>query len=588
MCGIYGYLGKKNAIKKSIEGLHKLEYRGYDSAGIAYVRNKKIVIEKSLGNVQNLKELLNFKIKSNLAIAHTRWATHGKISLENCHPHSSENFVLVHNGIIENYDILKKDIDEQLDSQTDSEIIVKIVEKFYKNSNKNLKNDEKILQSIQKTINVLKGSWACLLIEKNKPDKIYIFKNKSPLLIAVSKEESIIASDIYAMSDDKNAKYKYFNVKDFNIGKIEKNNFQIYNKNLKKIKLKSIKNNCENINLENDCKHKMLKEIKEIPFAIKATKKGIKNNSFKKLASLLNSFSNITIVGCGSAYHAGLYGKYIIEKHLKVNVNVELASEYRYKTQINNQNELVLAISQSGETADTLAAIEIAKEKGVKTAVITNVSSSSITRICDYVILTCAGKEIAVAATKTYATQLLALYMLTMRAKKKRISKNIEKFAENTINAFDFKKFLSIKNFQKFFFIGRLSDSITAFEASLKIKEIAYVHSEGYPAGELKHGTLSLLDDKSLVFAIVTQKSILEKTLNAVNEVKARGAKVVIITQYKNEIKEENLISLQKINEDLMPIISIIPLQLFAYNVSVLKGLNPDRPRNLAKSVTVE
>lgn len=588
MCGIYGYLGKKNAIKKSIEGLHKLEYRGYDSAGIAYVRNKKIVIEKSLGNVQNLKELLNFKIKSNLAIAHTRWATHGKISLENCHPHSSENFVLVHNGIIENYDILKKDIDEQLDSQTDSEIIVKIVEKFYKNSNKNLKNDEKILQSIQKTINVLKGSWACLLIEKNKPDKIYIFKNKSPLLIAVSKEESIIASDIYAMSDDKNAKYKYFNVKDFNIGKIEKNNFQIYNKNLKKIKLKSIKNNCENINLENDCKHKMLKEIKEIPFAIKATKKGIKNNSFKKLASLLNSFSNITIVGCGSAYHAGLYGKYIIEKHLKVNVNVELASEYRYKTQINNQNELVLAISQSGETADTLAAIEIAKEKGVKTAVITNVSSSSITRICDYVILTCAGKEIAVAATKTYVTQLLALYMLTMRAKKKRISKNIENFAENTINAFDFKKFLSIKNFQKFFFIGRLSDSITAFEASLKIKEIAYVHSEGYPAGELKHGTLSLLDDKSLVFAIITQKSILEKTLNAVNEVKARGAKVVIITQYKNEIKEENLISLQKINEDLMPMISIIPLQLFAYNVSVLKGLNPDRPRNLAKSVTVE
>ena len=588
MCGIYGYLGKKNAIKKSIEGLHKLEYRGYDSAGIAYVRNKKIVIEKSLGNVQNLKELLNFKIKSNLAIAHTRWATHGKISLENCHPHSSENFVLVHNGIIENYDILKKDIDEQLDSQTDSEIIVKIVEKFYKNSNKNLKNDEKILQSIQKTINILKGSWACLLIEKNKPDKIYIFKNKSPLLIAVSKEESIIASDIYAMSDDKNAKYKYFNVKDFNIGKIEKNNFQIYNKNLKKIKLKSIKNNCENINLENDCKHKMLKEIKEIPLAIKATKKGIKNNSFKKLASLLNSFSNITIVGCGSAYHAGLYGKYIIEKHLKVNVNVELASEYRYKTQINNQNELVLAISQSGETADTLAAIEIAKEKGVKTAVITNVSSSSITRICDYVILTCAGKEIAVAATKTYVTQLLALYMLTMRAKKKRISKNIENFAENTINAFDFKKFLSIKNFQKFFFIGRLSDSITAFEASLKIKEIAYVHSEGYPAGELKHGTLSLLDDKSLVFAIITQKSILEKTLNAVNEVKARGAKVVIITQYKNEIKEENLISLQKINEDLMPIISIIPLQLFAYNVSVLKGLNPDRPRNLAKSVTVE
>lgn len=588
MCGIYGYLGKKNAIKKSIEGLHKLEYRGYDSAGIAYVRNKKIVIEKSLGNVQNLKELLNFKIKSNLAIAHTRWATHGKISLENCHPHSSENFVLVHNGIIENYDILKKDIDEQLNSQTDSEIIVKIVEKFYKNSNKNLKNDEKILQSIQKTINVLKGSWACLLIEKNKPDKIYIFKNKSPLLIAVSKEESIIASDIYAMSDDQNAKYKYFNVKDFNIGKIEKNNFQIYNKNLKKIKLKSIKNNCENINLENDCKHKMLKEIKEIPFAIKATKKEIKNNSFKKLASLLNSFSNITIVGCGSAYHAGLYGKYIIEKHLKVNVNVELASEYRYKTQINNQNELVLAISQSGETADTLAAIEIAKEKGVKTAVITNVSSSSITRICDYVILTCAGKEIAVAATKTYVTQLLALYMLTMRAKKKRISKNIENFAENTINAFDFKEFLSIKNFQKFFFIGRLSDSITAFEASLKIKEIAYVHSEGYPAGELKHGTLSLLDDKSLVFAIITQKSILEKTLNAVNEVKARGAKVVIITQYKNEIKEENLISLQKINEDLMPIISIIPLQLFAYNVSVLKGLNPDRPRNLAKSVTVE
>lgn len=590
MCGIYGCVGTKNAVTSAIAGLQKLEYRGYDSAGIAYINGKnKIEIVKALGNVENLKNQVNEKVFSRLSIAHTRWATHGKTTLENCHPHFSENFVLVHNGIIENFEELKNEINEKTYSETDSEIIVKLIEKIYKNfSNNSMENDKKILFSIKKATEKMKGSWAVILLCKNNPKKMFVFKNKSPLILATNNKESIVASDINAINGDEKSKFKYYNLNDFNIAEISDNNIKIYDKNLKKIKLKEIKKQCEIINLNNNYKHKMIKEINEIPFAICETKKRIKNKDFKKLISQMPSFSQITIVGCGTAYHAGLYGKYIFEKYLGVNVNVELASEYRYKTQIKNENELVIAISQSGETADTLAAIEIAKKKGAKTAVITNVCSSTITRMCDYVILTHAGTEVAVAATKSYITQILALYMLAYKTINKRISKNIGQVAKTIIDLYDYNFFKSFEKMQKFFFIGRLCDSASAQEASLKLKEIAYVHSEGYPAGELKHGTLSLVDDNSLVVAIITQKSVLEKTLNAVHEVRARGAKVIVLSQFDDEIKNENLFKLPKANEDIMPLFSILPLQLFAYNFSLSKGLNPDMPKNLAKSVTVE
>ena len=587
MCGIYGYIGKQNAVKQVISGLEKLEYRGYDSAGLAYFNKKQnIEILKAVGKVENLKKLVKQKFSS-LAIAHTRWATHGKPALENCHPHTSKNFAVVHNGIIENYQELKKEITEKLYSNTDTEIIAKLLEKYYKKSENIEENNKNILNSIKNVAKKLKGSWAVALIVKNNPKKIYVIKNKSPLIVATNGLESFVSSDINAISGNKNL-LNYFSLNDGNIAEISEENIVFYNENLEKVVLEKTKKTCF---LENNLKyysHKMLKEINEIPFAIKTTKKRINNSIFKKFINNFNNFSAITIIGCGTAYHAGLYGKFIIEKMLEKKVSVELASEYRYKTQIRTQNELVLAISQSGETADTIAALEIAKQNGACVAVITNVCGSSITRICDYVFLTHAGQETAVAATKSYVSQVFVLYKIACAVNKKRIARCLEKKAEETILRFNEPSLSKFYDCNKFFFIGRLCDYSTAMEGSLKIKEISYVQSEGYPAGELKHGTLSLVDDNSLVVAIITQKSIKEKTLNAVHEVKARGAKVLIVTQFDGLENEGEVLKIPKCNENIISLLSVIPLQLFAYHFSVFKGLNPDKPRNLAKSVTVE
>lgn len=586
MCGIYGCCQRAKAAKSALCGLEKLEYRGYDSAGIAFLEGEKIEIIKSVGKVSNLKIKVGEKV-SNIAIAHTRWATHGRATALNCHPHTSENFIIVHNGIIENFKELKSNISEKFYSETDSEVIAKLLEKNFDELSEISDINERILNSIIKTQNQLIGSWAVILICRKNPLKIYAFKNKSPLIVARGKGENHVASDINAFGKEEKNILKYYNLNNRNIAEISQENIIFYDEKLNKIEIKEIKKQCEICQENCNYKHKMLKEINEIPKAIFNTKKHIKNSDFKNLSKKLKNYSKITIVGCGTAYHAGLYGKFILEKYLNKNVSVELASEFRYKTQIKEENELVLAISQSGETADTLAAIEIARKNGAETAAITNVCGSSITRICDYVLQTRAGAEVAVAATKSYVCQILALYMLASSASGKRISRGIDKIANKTILSFsleNLKEFLGVK---KFFFVGRLCDSATASEGALKLKEIAYVHSEGYSAGELKHGTLSLVDENSLVIAIITQSNILDKTLNAVHEVKARGAKVLIVSQFELAWEGKEIL-LPAAKEEIMPLISVIPLQLFAYHYSENNGLNPDMPRNLAKSVTVE
>ena len=588
MCGIFGYIGKKNAVKESLLGLEKLEYRGYDSAGLAFFnKNNEIEMIKEVGAVENLKKQANSKA-SKIAIAHTRWATHGKANKTNCHPHSSENFVVVHNGIIENYCELKKEINEELYSETDSEIIAKLLNKHFKNQEKNKNIEEKILNSIKETSKAMKGSWAVALICKQDPKSIYILKNKSPIVVFQDEEGTYVSSDINAINSKNNEKMCYYSLKNNNFAKINQKSIKFFDENLKNIELKKIKKQNNEIKENTNFKHNMLKEINEIPQAILETKKRIVNTSFKKFVKMFSNFSSITIVGCGTAYHAGLYGKFVFENMLCKKVSVELASEFRYKKQIPEKNHLVLAISQSGETADTIAAVEIAKQNGATTAVITNVSGSTITRLCDFVFLTRAGQEVAVAATKSYVCQVFVLYRLACSISKTRLSGGLWKKAEKGLEKFNKNEIERFFKYEKFFFIGRQCDSSTALEGSLKIKEISYVQSEGYSAGELKHGTLSLVDEKSLVVAIITQENIKEKTLNAIHEVNARGAKVLIVSQFDGLENEGIVLKIPKCFEMIIPILSIIPLQLFAYYFSVSKGLNPDKPRNLAKSVTVE
>ena len=369
---------------------------------------------------------------------------------------------------------------------------------------------------------------------------------------------------------------------------MSENKVDYYDGDLNLISLKQLKTNSQNKVEKSLYEHDMLKEINEIPSSILETKKRIINSQFKKFVKKFNDFSSITIIGCGTAYHAGLYGKFVFEQMLNKSVSVELASEFRYKKQIPKKGELVLAISQSGETADTIAALEIAKQNGATTAVITNAPGSTMTRISDYVFLTRAGQETAVAATKSYVCQVFVLYRLACSISKTRLEKNLSKKAEKCLKEFNVENIKEFYSSQKFFFIGRLCDSSTALEGALKLKEISYVQSEGYPAGELKHGPISLVDENSLVIAILTQNSIKEKTLNAINEVRARGAKVLIVTTFEDLESEGKVIKIPNCSEKIISMLAIIPIQLFAYHFSVSKGLNPDKPRNLAKSVTVE
>ena len=587
MCGIVGYKGKNNnAIKVVIEGLENLEYRGYDSAGIAYLKESKINIEKEAGRIKNLKDKLDLEDKSNLAIGHTRWATHGIPTRTNAHPHQVGKFTMVHNGIIENYLTLKEELlknNYTFKSDTDTEIACAYLDYLYK-------QEKDILKSLQKLIQVIKGSYAFGIICEDDKDHLYALRSSSPLIIALGQDENYIASDVPAILKYTN---KYLILENYEIAKISNDNVTIYNKDLQEVNktINTYEGTYES-SIKGDYEHFMLKEINEEPDTFEKTINSCIENNFKDID--LKKYTNIHIVACGSAYHAGLVGKYLIEKFANIKVYTQVASEYRYEKTFYDKNTLVILISQSGETADTLAALRKAKDNNIDTLSIVNVFASSIARESKYVIYTKAGCEIAVATTKAYLAQLTVLIALTLKLSNKQISKEeITKTKEqitNLIKKDDYKTIANkIYEAKNIFFIGRGIDYALCMEGSLKLKEISYISSVAYQAGELKHGTISLIEENTPVIAILTEEELIKKTISNIKEVKARGANTIIITNknIQGDFYDEKII-IPKTDELFQQLLTIIPLQLIAYEVAKLNNCDIDKPRNLAKSVTVE
>ena len=612
MCGIVGYIGTKNATPILLQGLKRLEYRGYDSAGIAVIENGKIEVKKDKGRVSNLEAVPGINdLKGTIGIAHTRWATHGKPAKENSHPHTDMDgtFAVVHNGIIENYNELKNMLTEKgykFVSQTDTEIIPNLINYYYK---KDHKNDElKVLRAVRNACMDLKGSFALEIISSNAPENMIVVRKDSPLVIGKGHGENYIASDIPAILSY--TKDFYF-INDYEFAVLTKDNVKFYDTDLKEIKKTTDSIEWDSKGAEKDgYEHFMLKEINEQPKAIRETI-GTRLNGSKVCFDELNfskeyleSLNKIYIVACGTAMHAGLVAKNIIEKLCKIPVEVDIASEFRYRDPLIDNKTLTIYISQSGETADTIAALKLAREKGAKTLAISNVIGSSITREADYSIYTHAGPEIAVASTKAYTSQvtmltLIALYfaeilergnMEKVEALKKDLLKLPEKAEKVLKNTSEIKKFAKRVHKEKdMFFLGRGVDYAVSLEGSLKVKEISYIHSEGYASGELKHGPIALIDTGVTVIATMTDKNLLEKSISNVQEVISRGAKVLAITNQDVENKGfDTIIKIPEVTTEISPVLSIIPLQLLAYYISTEKGLDVDKPRNLAKSVTVE
>lgn len=593
MCGIVGYIGKKNAIEVLINGLEKLEYRGYDSAGIAFLTDD-IEIIKNKGKIKNLKDKVNVDEKSTLGIGHTRWATHGEANEVNAHPHKVGKITLVHNGIIENYEEIKKDLISKgytFKTETDSEVGCALLDFLYQ------KNQD-MIKSIEEFKNMVKGSYALGIICSDDKDTLYTVKNASPLIIGVGDNENFIASDVPAILKYTN---KYITLDDLEFAKITNDKIKCYDKNNKVIKkgIKTFSGDAMDIE-KNGYEHFMLKEIHEEPNVIKKTfDKYISDDKIPDLSK----YKKISIVACGSAYHAGLVGKNLIENYANIPVDVEIASEYRYKKHFFDEKELVIVVSQSGETADTLASLKLAKENKIDTLGIINVKESSIARESDIVLYTEAGNEIAVATTKAYSAQvaLLSLISLAIANKNNLLNKDeiIEILKEIKLLPNKIEQLINNDNYQKIakeiykdndiFFLGRGIDYAIALEGSLKLKEISYIHSEAYAAGELKHGTISLIDKDTPVIAIITDNSIKDKTISNVKEVKARGAKTILVA---NENLDNNCFDKKVIIPSthplLQPLLTVIPLQLIAYEVAKLRECDIDKPKNLAKSVTVE
>ena len=582
MCGIIGYVGKNNALKALINGLKALEYRGYDSVGVAYFLNDKIKIIKDKGRINELENNIDINDLPNIGIGHTRWATHGVPNKINAHPHSVGNITLVHNGIIENYLELKEELIKHgynFKSDTDTEVACAYIDYLYKNNNDMLKT----LHEIQ---NIFIGSYALCILINNDFDNIYITKKGSPLILGINNDEKIIASDISAIiSYTKN----YIILEDNDIGIINRDNYKIYNNNkLVNKEILTFDKNIDSIS-KDGYDHFMLKEIYEENERINNTLNHYFNNNLLSSLPDISKYESIYIVGCGSAYNAELIGKYYIEKYLDIPVYVELASEFRYKKLFIKENDLVIAISQSGETADTIEAVKIAKERNAKVLGIINTYQSTIARLSDEVIYINAGIEVAVATTKAYSLQVLYLILLALRNSNIVIN-NIDKEI-NTIYNYDYKKYIKhLVNTEHIFFIGRGIDYYLSVEGCLKLKEISYIHAESYAAGELKHGTISLIDKGTPVIAIITDKDIAKKTISNIKEVKARGAYVIIVASDNINIDKEiydEIISIPY-NKYLLPILSIISMQLLSYYVAKEKKCDIDKPRNLAKSVTVE
>ena len=612
MCGIVGYIGTKNATPILLQGLKRLEYRGYDSAGIAVIENGKIEVKKDKGRVSNLEAVPGINdLKGTIGIAHTRWATHGKPAKENSHPHTDMDgtFAVVHNGIIENYNELKNMLIEKgykFVSQTDTEIIPNLINYYYKEDHKN--DELKVLRAVRNACMDLKGSFALEIISSNAPENMIVVRKDSPLVIGKGHGENYLASDIPAILSY--TKDFYF-INDYEFAVLTKDNVKFYDTDLNEIKKTTDSIEWDSKGAEKDgYEHFMLKEINEQPKAIRETI-GTRLNGSKVCFDELNfskeyleSLNKIYIVACGTAMHAGLVAKNIIEKLCKIPVEVDIASEFRYRDPLIDNKTLTIYISQSGETADTIAALKLAREKGAKTLAISNVIGSSITREADYSIYTHAGPEIAVASTKAYTSQvtmltLIALYfaeilergdMEKVETLKKDLLKLPEKAEEILKNTSKIQKFAKrIHKEKDMFFLGRGVDYAVSLEGSLKLKEISYIHSEGYASGELKHGPIALIDTGVTVIATMTDKNLLEKSISNVQEVISRGAKVLAITNQDVENKGfDTIIKIPEVTTEISPVLSIIPLQLLAYYISTEKGLDVDKPRNLAKSVTVE
>ena len=588
MCGIVGYIGKEKCVPIILSGLETLEYRGYDSAGIAYKTNRGVKIIKEEGRIENLKKNLKSN-SSTLGIGHTRWATHGKPCRVNSHPHRVGNITLVHNGIIENYEELKNELDYEFISETDTEIVVALIDKLYKEYNDMLK----VLDILK---NKVIGSYALGIIVDNE-DKIYTIRKDSPLIIGVSRDGNFIASDVPAILKYTN---KYYLLDNNEYACLDRDNILIYNNG----KLIEKELNTFNYDIESAMKngydHFMLKEIFEQPIVIKNTINSYIKDIEKHMKGI-EEYDSIDIIGCGSAYHVGLIGKYLITKYGRINVNVDIASEYRYTEHIYSKKHLIILISQSGETADTLAVLRNAKEMGVDTLAIVNVVGSSIAREADRVLYIKAGVEVAVATTKAYTCQLIMLSMIAyyLGLKNNLIKdnvieeyNNIDKYINLVLD--NIKQYENIANKiyknDDIFYLGRKIDYATCLEASLKLKEISYIHSEAYAAGELKHGTISLINEGTPVISVVTDESIKLKTLSNIKEVCARGALSIIITNDKNIDKDiyNEIVIVPKLSEFTESIMVVIVCQLIAYYTAKLRNCDIDKPKNLAKSVTVE
>lgn len=581
MCGIIGYIGEKRfSIDVIIDGLKHLEYRGYDSAGIAYVKDNNVVIEREVGRISNLESVLK-KDTSHIGIGHTRWATHGKPTKENSHPHKVGNITLVHNGIIDNFMELKSVLMSEgytFKSDTDTEVAAAYIDSLYKENND-------MIKSLSICVNKFLGSYAFGIINELETDVLYALRKDSPLIIGVGENENFIASDVPSILKYTN---KYIDIENDEIVKITKDEVTVYDKNYNIINKEiSVFEGNANLVEKNGYETYMLKEIHEEAEVIKKT-------SEASIDFDITKYDEIDIVACGSAYHAGLVGKYMIEKLCNIKVNVCIASEYQYDKHFYKGKTLVIAISQSGETADTKKCVNIANDMGVDTLGIVNVKGSSIARICKHVIYTLAGPEIAVATTKAYLAQITTLILLAVKNSKEKINtEDLQKlpyYIETLIN----KDYTSLANMlytkDDIYFIGRGIDYALCMEGSLKLKEISYIHSEAYAAGELKHGTISLISEGTPVIVVATSDELYLKTISNAKEVKARGAYVILVTDKEviNEGVYDELISIPKVTEELRPILTIIPLQLISYEVAKLRGNDIDKPKNLAKSVTVE
>lgn len=581
MCGIIGYVGEKRfSIDVIIDGLRHLEYRGYDSAGIAYVKDNNVVIEREVGRISNLESVLK-KDTSHIGIGHTRWATHGKPTRENAHPHKVGNITLVHNGIIDNFMELKSVLMSEgytFKSDTDTEVAAAYIDSLYKENND-------MIKSLSICVNKFLGSYAFGIINELETDVLYALRKDSPLIIGVGENENFIASDVPSILKYTN---KYIDIENDEIVKITKDKVTVYDKNYNIINKEiSVFEGDANLVEKNGYETYMLKEIHEEAEVIKKT-------SESSIDFDITKYDEIDIVACGSAYHAGLVGKYMIEKLCNIKVNVCIASEYQYDKHFYKGKTLVIAISQSGETADTKKCVNIANNMGVDTLGIVNVKGSSIARICKHVIYTLAGPEIAVATTKAYLAQITTLILLAVKNSKEKINtEDLQKlpyYIETLIN----KDYTSLANMlmtkDDIYFIGRGIDYALCMEGSLKLKEISYIHSEAYPAGELKHGTISLISEGTPVIVVATSDELYLKTISNAKEVKARGAFVILVTDKEviNEGVYDELISIPKVTEELRLILTIIPLQLISYEVAKLRGNDIDKPKNLAKSVTVE